>query len=177
MIRSTSRIAILALASTALMTVPFAAKGSSNSDVPPVPGDGSTPPVVGEQPSVAAATAVVGAVSDIDTDVPMPVKVAGAGGGASPYPFEKLEVGQSFHIAGKKRSQINSTMHTANKRHRIPTLDANGQPVTQLKIGKNKAGEEIRKNIPVFTTAKEFEHFDVDATDPRGPGVRVYRTK
>jgi len=164
-----NRTALLtSIAATALI-VPFAAKVNGN-DAPPAPAGDVALPVV---------AVAVGTVGEIETGIPVPARKGGKGGGASPYKekIEALEVGQSFHVAGKTKRSLNSTMHTFNKNFRTPELDVAGQPVTVLKIGKNKAGQETRKNVAKYTETRKFEHYDVDATDPKGTGVRIFRTK
>lgn len=159
------------LSSFALVT-PFAAANSA----PPAPAGNTPAPAPAPAP---AASANVGVVSDIDSDWTPPERKGGRGGGVSPYKakLDALNVGQSIHVAGKKKSQLNSTMHTFNNNHRVYIKDSDGNPVTELKIGKNKAGEQTRKNVPIFTESKKFDHFEVDATDKRGPGVRILRVK
>jgi len=165
-----NRTAILtSTAALIALSVPFAAKGS---EVPPVP--------VADAGNAAPVNPVAaGTVGEIETGIAVPARKGGKGGGASPYKekIEALEVGQSFHVAGKTKRSLNSTMHTFNKNFRTPELDASGNPVTTVKIGKNKAGQETRKTVAKYTETRKFEHYDVDATDNKGVGVRIFRTK
>lgn len=157
-------LATAMLASTA-MIVPFAGKATGESEAPPAPPE--------------PASAAVGTIGDIESGIPLPTKTSGRGGGPSPYKdrIDRLEVGQSFHIAGKTKKSLNSTMHTFNKAYRVNELDASGNPVTEVKVGKKKDGTETRKTVNKYTEARKFQHYDVDATDPKGVGVRIFRIR
>jgi len=163
LLTSIAAASLLSSNAVALVT-PFATKAP---DVPPA---GEAPP--------APASLAVGTVSDIESGWTPPART-GKGGGPSPYKdkIEKLEVGQSFHIAGRTKKSLNSTMHTFNKNYRRDELDANGQPVTEVKVIKNKDGTETRKVVNKQVADRVFDHYDVDATDKLGVGVRVYRSK
>lgn len=169
-----TRLIRSAMLASVAMSVPFAAGNKPGNDAPPVPPVGNDVP-----PAPAAVSAEAGTVGAIRTDVARPVKKGGKGGGSSPYAakLDALEIDASFHVAGKTKRSLNSTMHTANKKYRIPELDAAGQPVTEVKIGKKKDGTETRKTVAKYTEARKFSHYDVDATDPDGAGVRIFRDK
>lgn len=164
--RTTLNTAVIASA----LVIPFAS-APKGSEAPPAPPAGNAPP--------APPAVEVGTVSTIRKGIPIPVKKGGKGGGTSPYKanIDSLEVGDSFHVAGKTKRSLNSTMHTFNKNYRVPELDGAGQPVTEVKIGKKKDGTETRKTVAKYTEARKFEHYDVDATDPDGVGVRIFRVK
>lgn len=132
---------------------------------------------------------------EIDDDVPLAEKRRGSLGQKreSIYPFDKLGVGQSFHVPvtadmPKPNRTLGSAVSNATKSYAVEDLDANGNkqyetvnvPVKGAdgKIVKNPDGTDQTKpeqrvkmkNTRVFTVRA------VDANDPRGEGARVYRT-
>lgn len=129
-------------------------------------------------PSAAAAAstaptqpvaAVTNAAPVIRSDIPVAPAARGRGGvGSSKYPFDKLEVGQSFGV-NRAAKKMNSTLYSAMKRYGavVPIVDATGSPVLN-KAGKPKM---TLKKVRVFVIR------DVDpATDPDGAKARVWRT-
>ena len=125
---------------------------------------------------------------EIESDIPLAAKRRGNGGAgvkrASQYPFDKLEVGQSFHVkVSDKMPKPNRTMgaaaSVATKRYAVPVLGEDGKPVIESYEHKVKAEDgtetvetrqrEKTQNTRVFTVRA------VDETDPKGPGARIWR--
>lgn len=75
---------------------------------------------------------------EIETGIVVP-KVSGRGRtGESIYPFDKLEIGQSFFV-DKEAKNLASTISGANARHSEVVTDEAGNPVMR----KNKKGAEV----------------------------------
>lgn len=137
------------------------------------------------KPATAPAAAsgskerVAPVLTAITADIPMP-QVVTRRGNNSIYPFEKLEVGQSFGIQNKTAKQMGSVVTSANKRFMVEAVDANGAPIFKTTEIKNADGTVSR--VPTLekemAPGKVFAAFDVDPkTDPHGASVRVFRTK
>jgi hypothetical protein len=103
---------------------------------------------------------------EIDDGVPMPT-ARGGGRTSTQYPFDRLEVGQSFHIAAttdkpNPAKSIASTVSAATKKFATPTGETK----------KSAKGNDI----PVLNYTRKFSVKAVDANDPKGAGARVWRT-
>lgn len=143
----------------------------------------------------AAGEGAKAAAFEIDDNVPLAEKRRGSVGQKreSIYPFDKLGVGQSFHVPvsadmPKPNRTLGSAVSNATKSYAVEDLDANGakQYDTVNVPNKDAAGNVIKnddgtdqtraeqrvrmKNTRVFTVRA------VGADDPRGEGARVYRT-
>jgi len=86
------------------------------------------------------------------------------------FPFSKLEIGQSFHVKATKENpepskKMASTVSSATNRFKIE--DPEGGKTT------NRNGEVV----PLMIKTRVFSLRTVDETDPKGVGVRIYRTK
>jgi len=163
-------IASAIIASTMLAGVAFAAadKASGANAAPPAP----PAPTAG---TPAAAPKVKAEVLGIVSDIAKPEAAASK----SSYPFDQLEVGQSFGVKGKDKKAFNSIIYMAHKRHSVEVKDEAGNVVTKVKITKGKNGApDTRETVPVLNRLREFEAFDVDpAVDPQGATVRIFRNK
>lgn len=106
----------------------------------------------------------------IEDAVPMPT-VAGRGSRTPVYPFDQLEVGQSFFVANDEdrpnaAKSLASTVSSATARYSVPSED--GATKT------NRKGAEV----PVMVETRKFIVRAVDETaQGRGPGARVWRVK
>lgn len=103
---------------------------------------------------------------EIDDGVPMPT-ARGGGRTSILYPFDKLEVGQSFHIAAtadkpNPSKSIASTVSAATKKYATETGETKTTPKGNT--------------VPVLNYTRKFSVKAVDATDPKGAGARVWRT-
>lgn len=127
----------------------------------------------------AAKARVAPVLTAISSDVPMP-QVSTRRGNNSIYPFEKLEVGQSFGILNKTAKNMGSVVTSANKRFMVDAVDSEGKPI--YKTQEVKAADGTVSKVPTLerekAPGKVFAAFDVDPkTDPQGASVRVFRTK
>jgi hypothetical protein len=149
---------------------------------------------------VAPATPVVEAGQEfvISSDIAVPDINRGGGSGSSrkkraeKYPFSKLEIGQSFHVApgediDKTARTLSTQVSNANKDNRVPAVPAAEKTVTKRRMVKDDAGNAVKDatGTKVFETYKVKEtvmvrqkHFvsrKVPASDPQGEGIRVFR--
>lgn len=111
----------------------------------------------------------------IRDDVPLAPRRGGGGGGReSIYPFDALNVGQSFHVA--KSADVENparTMATAvSQAVRKHAVEDGFETDEHGNVKKNKAGEDVIKWKPT----KVFTVRQVGADDPDGEGARIYRT-
>ena len=111
----------------------------------------------------AAASAKVAASFTIEDNVPMPTGNS-RGRGGNVYPFEALEVGQSFFVPNSEdkpnaAKSLASTVSSATARFAVPSED--GATKT------NKKGE----TVPVMVETRKFVVRSVEG------GARVWRTK
>ncbi len=126
---------------------------------------------------------------EIETGIPYKPRRRGVAPDGTPkapkYPFDRLEVGQSFHIKPTAKvpepwKSVNAAVSLATKSYDQPELDANGaqmnETVTLKKRGPDgkmiAAGETTRIKMKHTRT---FSIVRVDNTDPKGVGARVYR--
>ena len=99
----------------------------------------------------------------IEDDIPVPT-ISGRGRGGNVYPFDQLEVGQSFFVANSEdkpnaAKSLASTVSSATARFAVPSED--GATKT------NKKGE----TVPVMVETRKFVVRSVEG------GARVWRTK
>lgn len=94
---------------------------------------------------------------EIETGIEMPKTVRGGGVGNSVYPFDKLELGQSFFVAGKDAKSMAGTVSSATQRYAKETG----------KMRTNRKGNEV----PEMEIIREFK---VRAAEG---GSRIWRTK
>ena len=146
-------------------------------------------------------TPVAAAVSSgfaIDDGIAMPAASA-RGRTSTTYPFEALNVGQSFFVPNSEdkpnaAKSLASTVSSATARYAVEVKDANGQPVQETvkvktyqtdaegKRVKDAEGHFVVTGETTETRVKmaETRKFIVRAVDEtaqgRGPGARVWRT-
>lgn len=128
---------------------------------------------------------------DIDDDVPMPAVTRRPR--ENGYPFDKLAVGQSFHVAPTAEfpdpvARLASSVSGARARYAEGTGEFETVKVKEYqRVGDTKeyakgadgkrivTGErEEQRELTKIT--RDFKVVAVDATDKRGAGARVYRT-
>lgn len=143
---------------------------------------------------------------EIEDDYEMPEETAIRRGGkrASKYPFDKLEIGQSFHIPKTDKmpdpvQAIASSITQARRRFSEPVFDTSGKPVMVNKKVKTYAlapdGKRVRQadnswivtGEAVITEQKTRQTRDFFAIpvgpgtahpdDKKGAGARVFRKK
>ena len=110
-----------------------------------------------------AASAPVATSFAIEDNVPMPT-ASGRGRGGNVYPFDQMEVGQSFFVPNSEdkpnaAKSLASTVSSATARFAVPSEDG----ATKV----NKKGEIV----PVMVETRKFVVRSVEG------GARVWRTK
>jgi hypothetical protein len=127
----------------------------------------------------------------IDDDVAMPTISRKAR--ENVYPFDSLQVGQSFHVAPTEENpnpaeRLASSVSAARARYAINDPSGKTEEVTVRKYKKDEAGEfvkvggkrvlesETKETRPVKLTTRDFKVVPVGADDKRGVGARVFRT-
>lgn len=150
-------------------------------------------------PADGSAPAAASGGIEIDDDVAMP-----EGKRRSPretlYPFDKLEVGQSFHVAKSAENpdpatRLSSSVSGAHIRFSPELKNEDGTPKTESytspvyqknedgsfakdENGKRiKIGDEPKTRVARGEPTREFRIVSTDATDKRGVGARVFRVK
>lgn len=129
----------------------------------------------------------------IDDDVAMPATGRKGRRGASKYPFDALQVGQSFHIPAtpdmpNPAKELATGVSGANKRfaYNLPETEVRTfNRRIRLAKGVYKTDPETGAEIIETKTITGFKqgynrHFvirPVTAADPRGVGARVFRDK
>lgn len=130
---------------------------------------------------------------EIEDGIAMPTNTARRGrqGG---YPFENLNVNQSFHVPAKSgetpekvaarlQSSVSgararfaeNTGETETVQRKTYAKDADGNFVKDAD-GKRVVESTEDVTRPVTTLTRDFKVMAVDANDPKGPGARVWRT-
>lgn len=128
---------------------------------------------------------------ELDSDVPMPGNRQRKGR-ESTYPFDKMEVGQSFHVAKteanpKPADRLASSVSGARAKY----AEATGETET-VKVNVYKRGEDGKSFVkvdgkrvvegtkevtrPKMKLIRDFAVYTVGADDPKGEGARVFRT-
>lgn len=147
------------------------------------------------QEGEAASAVSAPANYEIDTDVAMPTSLSRRGGGrrGSSYPFDALQVGQSFHVPAtakmpKPAESLASTVTGARAKYAEPTGNQKEHTVVEYQKGADGKGfakdaegkrikiGETKEMRPETRITRDFRIVAVDASDPRGPGARVFRT-
>lgn len=127
---------------------------------------------------------------ELDTDVPMPGGRQRKGR-SSVYPFDKMEVGNSFHVAKTADNEnpadrLASSVSGARAKYSVPTGETE---IVKVKVyakgadgkflkgpdGKRVVSGETTKERPKMTVTRDFAVYTVDASDPKGEGARVFR--
>jgi hypothetical protein len=134
-------------------------------------GSNAAPPA----PPAPAANRVT--VTEVSTAFALPA--SGRGGGPSPYKFDDLaaptvvdgkQVLASFGVVGKTKKNMNSTVFSANKKHRTLLFNEDG---SKKMVTKTVKGQPVLEQA--FTQDRKFEAFDVK--EDGGVTVRIFRTK
>jgi hypothetical protein len=117
-------------------------------------------------PSNAAPSTAGTPRFEIDDYTPPEGKRGRRAGGEAKYPFDKLAVGQSFHVPATEANKnpakgLASTVSSANRRY-AEKIDG---------THKNRKGEDV----PNYKLTRKFSVSPAAADDPRGPGARVVR--
>lgn len=101
----------------------------------------------------------------IDTNVPMPVGAQARAARESIYPFDGLELGQSFHVAKSPdmddpEKALGSSVSAAKRKFSTPLP------------GQHKTRKGMADN---YKLTRNFRMFRVGKDDPKGEGIRIYR--
>ena len=124
-------------------------------------------------------TTVAPELTGISAVVEMPAPPARSNRGSkSAYPFDELEVGQSFGVKNKTRDQMQSIVSNQNKKHRVEKRDENGNVVYKTTEAKDAEGNVTRlpTDKPEMIDGKTFFAVEADPKkDPDGAKVRVFR--
>ena len=129
---------------------------------------------------------------EIDSDVVVPMRTRNVGAGRkSTYPFEQLEVGQSFHIPAteecpnpvKSRASLvtiaNNKYAKTNGEYELVTVktyavDAKGNRLRNADGSYVPTGaKQVKRAKKTFE--RRFSIFPVDHSDKRGAGARIFR--
>ena len=102
----------------------------------------------------------------IEDSIPVPT-ISGRGRGVKVYPFDQLEVGQSFFVANSESKpnaakSLDSTVSSATARYAVPAEDGSTKT--------NKKGEVV----PVMVETRKFVVRSVEEDGVKG--ARVWRT-
>lgn len=125
------------------------------------------PETEGTQTMNETKPAATAASFSLDDNVPMPT-ISGRGRGGNVYPFDQMEVGQSFFVPNSEdkpnaAKSLASTVSSATARYAVPSEDGATK--------KNKAGEDV----PVMVETRKFVVRSVEENGVKG--ARVWRTK
>lgn len=124
----------------------------------------------------APAEAKVKPTFEIEKGIPIPAIKRGGGHIEAIYPFDTMEVGDSFFIpvSAEKPEPVKSlasTVASANQRYAIKKVDANGQPVMRTtRRGNSVQVLELTRTFVVRASEKKIG----DATVK---GARIFREK
>lgn len=157
--------------------------------------DGNTAKVTLTEAGKAALTSSGNKATsfEIEDDIAIPTNTVRRGrqGG---YPFANLNVGQSFHVAvkdGEEPAQVAARLQSSVSGARASFAEETGETETATRkvyaknedgsFVKDEAGKRVVESTeeytrPVTKNTRDFTVKPVDATDPKGPGARVWRT-
>lgn len=143
--------------------------------------------------SLAGAPATAGADIALDDGIAIPAIKRGAPGGGAPskWPFERMNVGQSFFVAvsadmTNPAKSLASTVASATEKYGFDVKDASGAPVmeTVMRLPKGADGKAVKgaAKVPVSVVKRDYTKvFVVRSVDEtaqgRGKGARVWREK
>lgn len=130
---------------------------------------------------------------EIEDSVAIPEAGGVRRGRSGGYPFDALQVGQSFHVAKSDKNEnpaerLASSVSGARAKYSVQDGDKTekvtvktykrGEDGKYLKTedGKRVVESEKQETRPVMMITRDFIVRAVDATDPKGEGARVWRT-
>lgn len=142
----------------------------------------------------APVAAAPGAKPAIDTNVALPAIVRRGGfkkkEGAEKWPFDELTVNASFHVApveGKDMARVMAAaVSNANAKYSVKTGETETVEVETYQVDDKGKRVKVnghfvktgKKSVTRDKTKKERDYVlrSVGADDPRGAGIRVFRT-
>lgn len=118
---------------------------------------------------------------EVEKGVAVPTISRGRPGQTS-YPFDSMEVNDSFHIAATPENKepaksVASSVSTANSKYSEIKKDENGNPIMRKRKVRDGKSGSVEKEFPERIAIREFTIRTVGADDPKGPGCRVWRIK
>lgn len=140
-----------------------------------------TAPAAAQPASEAPAASSGKPTFEIEDNVPLPTIKRGGIGGTT-YPFDALNVGQSFHVAASEdkpnpAKSLASTVSSATARYAVEAKDAAGNTIFETVEVKDEAGNVTgTEQRPKMVNTRVFSVRTVGKDDPKGPGARVWRT-
>lgn len=144
---------------------PKASKLSPGAPAPAAPA-APAPPAPAAPVAAIVPTPATGGF-ELESGIAVPAAHRG-GHGATKYPFDAMEVGQSFHVAStaerlKPARTLASVVSSATARYAKPAKDG------ATRVNRND------KTVPVMVNTRTFVIRSVDSTDPKGEGARIFR--
>ena len=102
----------------------------------------------------------------------------------SKYPFDEMEVGQSFHVAQEGDTNgvtaMGSVIANARKKYAAEAKNEDGSVKMREGVRREKQEDGSTKtwkeNVPVLEFSRDFKAFKAQPNDPAGAGTRVFRT-
>jgi hypothetical protein len=155
------------------------AKAPEAPKAPPIAPKAPAAPVAAKAAKAETTKRIAPELTTITSEVELPKKVSKRGS-KSLYPFEKLEVGQSFGVTNKTAAGMASIISNQNRKHRAEKQDENGNTVFEMKDLKGADGTvtQVPTDKPVMNVDKHFFASNCDPKkDPDGASVRVFRDK
>lgn len=119
-------------------------------------------------------------LTEISSDLTMPEPPRNSAGAKTPYPFDKLQPGESFGVKNKTLSQMASIISNQNRKARVEKRDEAGGIVYKTTTAKGADGVErtVPTTEPEMEETRRFFGVEVDPKkDPQGAKVRVWRQK
>lgn len=119
---------------------------------------------------------------EIEEGVALPSIARGRTGETS-YPFDKLPLNGSFHIAATPAcpdpsKSVASSVSAANLKYSEEEKDSDGNVITETKRVRQGTGANkkfIMKDFPKRKPTRQFTVRSVGVDDPKGAGCRVWR--
>lgn len=149
--------------------------------VPPIPAIAPVAPTAAKATDAKSNSRVEPELTPINSSLTMPTPPRGGRrGSVSLFPFDALQVGQSFGVKNKTLSQMQGVISNQNKKGRTPKLDENGNKVMKMITAQDGAGNEVQVPGSEVETVEGKRFFGIEcdpANDPDGAAVRVWRQK
>jgi len=100
----------------------------------------------------------------------------------SAYPFDRMEIGDSFHVPVTAQNDdpiknLSSSVSNANQKYFEREKDENGDEIIVSTRTMERKGQKYEINKYKGMQLRRFYAEKVDDSDPSGPGVRVFRVE
>jgi hypothetical protein len=131
-----------------------------------------------EKPKRPKAPAPV--IGEIANDIPIPAIVRAAPGSKSPFPWDALEIGQSFPVMNKTPKQMSSIVSNQNRKDSNfrQKVDGEGKPIFKTVPVLDGEGKEVAgmtKQEPEMEQIKIFVVGEYKANPKAKAETRVWR--